>query len=149
MNRLTTRGLLLLLGLLLTVGLPLAGKWSRLGRPQRCEFDGLRIEPRYAVRVVDRAGASHRLCCVRCALRWRERQAEAPAAVYVTDEASGLEIPARSAHFVFSTVVTNRVTHNRIHAFGDIEAAEEHARTYDGSVLTDDERPFADWEDSP
>jgi hypothetical protein len=91
---------------------------------------------------VDRAGGSHVFCCVRCAGRWLARQAERPAAAYVTDEASREEIDAASAFFVQSTVVTNPVTGNRTHVFRSPADAEEHARLYAGWLLTGEERPF-------
>jgi hypothetical protein len=136
------RLLWVLAGVLLVVGLPLAGKWARGPAAPRCDLDGLAIEPLYRVRVVDRAGAAHHFCCVGCAGRWRERQAEGPAAVYVTDEATGAEMDARSAVFVRSLVMTNPVTRNRIHVFRDPAAAEEHARAFAGTVLTGEERPL-------
>jgi hypothetical protein len=133
---------LLLVGLLLVVGLPLAGRWARGRAEPRCALDGLAIEPLYRVRVVDPSGAAHEFCCVGCASRWIARQADRPAAVYVTDEATGAEIDAGSAHFVHSTVVTNPVTGNRTHVFRSRADAEEHARQYSGWMLTGAERPF-------
>jgi hypothetical protein len=138
-----SRLLLFLGGLLVVVGLPLAGKWARRGAGPRCELDGLAIESPYQVRVVDRAGASHPFCCVRCAARWLARQEDSPRAVYVTDEAGGAEVDSRSAFYVRSAVVTNPVTGNRVHAFRDRADAEEHARAYRGEVLTGAERPFS------
>jgi hypothetical protein len=138
-----SRLLLFVAGLLVVVGLPLAGTWARRGGGPRCELSGLAIQPLYQVRVVDHAGASHRFCCARCAARWLARQEDAPRAVYVTDEAHGAEIDCREAFFVRSTVVTNPVTGNRIHAFRDRADAGEHARAYSGAVLTGVERPFS------
>jgi hypothetical protein len=134
--------LLVLAGLVVVVGLPLAGTWARRHAAPRCELDGQWIEPTYQVRVVDGAGRSHRFCCVRCARRWLGRQDEAPAAVYVTDEAGGGEVDARSATFVRSKVVTNAVTGNRVHAFRDRADAEEHARDRGGTLLEGVSRPF-------
>jgi hypothetical protein len=139
----TSRSLLLVAGLLVVVGLPLAGTWARRRPGDRCEFDGLPVEPRYRVRVADRAGGSHTFCCVRCAGLWLQRQGESPAAVRVTDEASGAEIDAAKAFFVRSTVVTDAITGNRVHVFGGRADAEEHARAYAGRALTGGERPFA------
>jgi hypothetical protein len=137
-----SRLLLLLAGLLVIVGLPLAGKWARRGAAPRCEFSGLRIEPLYQVRVVDRAGASHRFCCVRCTRRWLARRGSRSEAIYVTDEASGQEVDARSAYFVHSRVVVNPITANRVHVFRDRADAEEHARAFGGWELTGGDRPF-------
>ena len=143
MTSLRSRLPVFLAGLLVVVGLPLAGWWSRRGAAPRCELDGLTIEPLYRVRVMDRAGTSHAFCCVRCASRWLARQGDRPRAVYVTDEASGAEIDSGSAFFVRSAVVTNPVTHNRVHAFRDRADAEEHARAYEGEALTGVRRPFS------
>ena len=136
-----TRVILVVAGLLVVVGLPLAGKWARRHAPPRCARDGLPIEASYRVRVEVRGGESLEFCCVECAVRWHEHQSERPA-VYVTDEAGGGEIDARSAHFVRSMVVTNPVTGNRVHAFRDRAAAEEHARIFHGRVLRGADRPF-------
>lgn len=136
------RPLLVLASLALIVGVPLAGKWARRHQAPRCELDGLPVEPLYRVRVVDQAGASHEFCCARCARRWLRRQGNPPATVFVTDEMGGGELDAASAWFVQSPVVTNPVTGNRLHAFRDRAAAEEHARAFDGDLLTGGERPF-------
>ncbi len=141
MNRNTARWLLGLAGVLLVVGLPFIGKWSRRDLGPRCELSGLRIEPLYQVRVVDRAGSSHRFCCNRCATRWLTSSGIEPEAVYMTDEAGGGEIDAREAYFVDSRVVTNRVTENRTHTFRVKTDAEAHARTFSGSLLEGADRP--------
>jgi hypothetical protein len=134
---------LLLAGLLVIVGLPLAGAWQRRNAAPRCDLNGLNIEPLYQVRVVDWEGASHRLCCVHCAQVWLKRQSDCPRAVFVTDEASGAEIDAQEACFVQSTVLTNPITRNRIHVFRDRAMAESHAHAFSGWLLTDAERPFS------
>jgi hypothetical protein len=142
MTTIRSRALLVLVGLVIVAGVPLAGKWARRRSDPCCDFDGLRIEPLYRVRVVDRSGGSHDFCCVRCADLWLARHGEEPAAVYVMDEADGGEIDARSATFVRSTAVTNPITGNRVHAFRDRTAAEEHVAAFGGEVLTGAERPF-------
>jgi hypothetical protein len=134
-------GLWLTVGVVV-VGLPLLGKWIRTGSQPRCAFDGQPIERLYRVRVVDGAGMNHTFCCIRCAERWLQQQGTGATAVYVTDEAGGAEIDAATAHFVTSTVVTNRVSGNRVHAFRERADAETHARTFGGGLLPDDERPF-------
>jgi hypothetical protein len=142
MKGVRSRPLLLLAGLVVIVGLPLAGKWVRRQPEPRCALNGLKVEPLYGVRVVDRAGGSLRFCCVRCARRWLARQGGSPEAVYVTDETGGEEIDSRSATFVQSPVATNPITGNRVHAFRDRAAAEEHIRAFGGWVLTGADRPF-------
>jgi hypothetical protein len=138
----TSRALLLVLGLLLVVGLPLAGKWARRQREPRCALDGLEVTPLYHVRIVDQAGESHRFCCAGCARVWLAHQDGPVRTVYVTDEPNGEEIEASSAWFLRSPVRTNPVTGNCLHAFRYRADAEEHVRTFGGEILPDAERPF-------
>src|SRR5438067_8683004 len=100
----------------LVVGLPFLGHWFRQQHGSRCALDGSMIEPAYRARVVDQGGRSHEFCCVRCAATWLHHRGAKPAAVYVTDEVTGGEIPAEDAVFVRSAVVTAAVTGNRVHA---------------------------------
>ena len=92
--------------------------------------------------MTDRDGREFSFCCVHCTRLWLAQRDDPPAAVAVTDEATGEPVEARAAVFVRSTVATNPVTGNRVHAFRDRAAAEEHARVFGGWVLTGDERPF-------
>jgi hypothetical protein len=132
-----------LAALLLLLTLPLVGKWLRRTSEIRCTLDGGMLLPDYRVRVEDATGASYDFCCIRCAQLWLERQALPPRAIWVTDEPSGAEIDAATAHFVRSLVTTTPTTGNRIHAFRDLADAERHAQTCRGTILTDAERPFA------
>ena len=126
------------------VGLALGGVSLRRSGPGRCALDGLAIEPLYRVRVDERDGESRVFCCIRCAELWLA-QAEPPRAVFVTDEASGEEIPARQAWFVRSSVVTQPATMNRIHAFKNRADAERHAATARGRLLKEEDRPLRIW----
>jgi hypothetical protein len=94
------------------------------------------------VRVVDAQGQIHLFCCIYCAELWLAHQEAKPAAVFVTDEATGQEIDAASAWFVRSSVVTVAHTRNRVHAFGKHRDASRHAEAAQGKVLQDTERPF-------
>lgn len=132
-----------LAGLLLLALLPLAGHWLRRDSAGRCTLDGVRIEPRYRVRVLDAAGRDREFCCIRCAELWLQRQTNPPLAIRVTDENSGDEIDASAAHFVRSSIVTAPTTGNRIHAFADRANAERHADAANGLILEGPERPFA------
>lgn len=132
--------LFLTASLAIVIGLPLAGKWARRHAPPRCDLDGLTIDPHYRVRVIDGSGTEHGFCCIRCASLWLEKRTDKPRAVYVIDETSGEEIDAGSAYFVHSPVMTNPITGNAVHAFGDRTAAEEHVRVFGGWILTDGER---------
>jgi hypothetical protein len=144
MTRAGIRVSLALAGLLIVVGLPLAGKWARRDAGPRCAFDGREIEPVYRARVVE-SGRSRDFCCVGCASAWLGRLGREPEAVYLTDETGGGEVEAGSAHLVRSNVVTNPVTGDRTHAFARQQDAEEHARTFSGWTLTGPERPFRPW----
>jgi hypothetical protein len=140
MTHARARLLLILTGLSLVVGLPLAGRWARRAAEPRCEFDGRKIEAVYRARVVQ-GGRSRDFCSVGCACVWLNRHRHKPEAVYLTDEAGGGEIDAPSAHLVRSNVVTNPVTGDRTHAFARREDAEEHARAFAGWLLTGSELP--------
>jgi hypothetical protein len=129
-------------GVLFVIGIPLAGKWARQDSAPRCAGDGVRIEARYRVRVVDHGGRSHEFCCPRCAAEWIAGHPGGAAAVYVADETSGEEVEAGSAWFVHSRLVTDPVTGNRVRAFRDRAAAEEHVRAFGGRVLDRSEGPF-------
>lgn len=127
------------IGLLIVVGVPLLGAWARRGAPPCCALDGRRIEPLFRVRVV--GGDERAFCSVGCAERWLEQTGE-PAAVFVTDEASGEELAAARAHFVRSAVVTPPTAGNRTHAFARREDADRHAAAYRGEHLDGPRRPF-------
>jgi hypothetical protein len=129
--------------LLVVVGLPLAGHLARRKAEIRCALDGGRIEPIYRVRIVDDKDLDYEFCCIRCAEIWLQSCAQLPAAIYVTDEATGTEIDSTQAVFVRSSVVTNSVTDNRIHVFANLDQGEQHASHAFGHVLPTSERPFA------
>lgn len=131
-----------LLGLCLLALLPVLGNWIRRGDRERCELDGIAVEPLYRVRIVDGRGKVRRFCGVQCAATWLSRANAGPWTILVTDEATGQEFDAASASFVRSGVVTNAVTGNRIHVFQDRSAAEAHARVHGGRLLTKAEKPL-------
>jgi hypothetical protein len=60
----------------------------------------------------------------------------------VTDETSGALISASEAWFVRSSVITNRVTRNRVHCFQSRADAERHAAAFAGEILSGNDRPF-------
>ena len=128
--------------MVLSIGVPIAGKWLRQDSAARCAFDGVKIENLFRVRVVDDGKVSRDFCCPRCAALWREEQHGARSSVFVTDEISGREFETELVHFVRSAVVTSSTTGNRIHVFHDRADAEKHALTADGRLLLESERPF-------
>jgi hypothetical protein len=126
----------------LAVVLPWLGTWSRRHKLPQCSLDGIAIVPIYAVEVVDAQRQKHRFCCVRCAEYWLAHEPSPPSEIRVTDEVSGQPIDAGEAFFVRSSVVTNAVTGNRIHAFENRTDAEGHAAQFRGRLLTEGQRPF-------
>lgn len=138
-----TATLWLLAGLALVVALPVTGSWVRRHREKGCVLDGMRIEPAYRVRIIDHAGKNQELCCIQCAEIWLKGKDVPLTSIFVTDEASGAEIPAGSAQFVRSLVVTTPVTRNRVHAFKNRDDAEAHAKNCLGTLLSEAEQPFA------
>jgi hypothetical protein len=143
MTNKTSRWLIVALGLLIVVGLPLAGHWARSTSAARCALDGVAIDRLYQVRVVDADGHDHVFCCIHCATTWLGRQSESPRRVFVTDEVTGQELDAASAWFVRSLVVTSPHTGNRVHVFAHRADALRHAAAAPGTVLRGSENPFA------
>jgi nitrous oxide reductase accessory protein NosL len=131
-----------LLGLVVVVGLPVAGNWARHRGDGTCALTGMAIDPVYRVEVVDSRGHPHAFCCVTCARAWLKKAPGEPKAITVTDEASGEPIDAGTAFYVRSFVVTMPTTGNRIHVFRNREDAEKHAAAHAGIVLSESERPF-------
>ena len=128
--------------LLVVVFVPFLGHWLRRPVDGRCSLDGMAIEPPYRVRLRDADGRDREFCCIRCAELWLQRQPKKPQAIFVTDEAGGGEIDARTAVFVRSLVVTTPTTGNRIHAFRDRADADRHVQSGRGKILGDGDKPF-------
>ncbi|HWB09544.1 MAG TPA: hypothetical protein VG826_09980 [Pirellulales bacterium] len=122
--------------------LPALGTWSRRQTLPQCAVDGVAIVPIYAVEIVDAKGEKRPFCCVRCAEYWLAQEPLPPNEIHVTDEVSGRPLDAGEAFFVRSSVVTNDVTGNRIHAFENRADAEGHASQFRGRLLTEDDRPL-------
>ena len=136
------RIVLLALAMMVLVGLPLLGHWVRRGTIPGCALDGMPIIPLYRVEIIDNEGRRYEFCCIRCAQLWFDRH-PGSRSVHVTDEEQGVAIPALSAYYVRSGVITNPTTKNRIHAFRHESAARRHADSYHGIILSDRESPFA------
>ena len=127
----------------LAVVLPWLGTHSRRQRLPQCALDGIAIVPIYAVEIVDAGRQKHRFCCIRCAEYWLAQEPSPPSEIHVTDEVSGQPIEASDAFFVRSSIETNAVTGNHIHAFENRADAEGHAAQFRGRLLTDEERPLS------
>jgi hypothetical protein len=129
-------------GLLVVTLLPVMGRWIRAEGGDRCAADGVRVDPVFAVRIVDRSGQSRRFCCIGCAEHWLESQGASVRAIFVTGENTGEQIDANSAYFVRSSVVTNPLTKERRHVFATARDAQRHADAARGRILAGTERPL-------
>ena len=136
------RRLAFVAGLLFVGALPLLADVVSPPRGDRCSSDGLTVDARHAIRIVGADGKTRHFCCLACAERWVDGQGAHPRAVFVTDEASGAEIPAAAAWYVRSRVVSNPYTGDRIHVFARREDAEKHAAAFQGRLLDGPQRPF-------
>jgi nitrous oxide reductase accessory protein NosL len=131
-----------LVGLVVVVGVPVAGNWARQRAAGTCALDGMAIDPAYRVEVVDLRGHAEPFCCLKCAEIWLKNRPGPTRAILVTDEASGERIDAETAFYVRSSVVTAPTTGNRVHVFRSREDAEKHAAAHWGTVLSGSERPL-------
>lgn len=131
-----------LAGLLVAASLPFVGAHLRGARENRCNWDGLQIEPVYKVLIVEPASPPLQFCCVSCAERWLERVSIPSGRILVTDEVSRGRLEAANAHYVRSAVVTNVTTGNRIHVFRSAVDAKAHADSAMGRILAGSELPF-------
>jgi hypothetical protein len=130
-------------GLALVCALPFLSKPFRADGADRCALDGVALDARYAVRLLDEStGVSRRFCCPKCAETWIARDPSARRQAFVTDETTGAEVDARDAWFVRSRVVAVPATDSRVHSFATESAARRHADEFRGTALEGDERPL-------
>ena len=105
----------------------------------RCDYDGVKIEPIYTVYFTLQDGTEKKFCSVACAsLSFPELKSRIKE-VIVVDERSGAKINASQALFVESEVVTVPHVKNRIHVFSSREDAEKHLKRFNGKWI---ENPF-------
>jgi hypothetical protein len=130
------------LGLAALAALPAAARALRSDATERCALDGVAVAPRRRVRAVDASGRRLSFCCVDCAAAWIAAASAPPREVFVTDEATGAEIPAADAWFVRSSVVACPETGCRIHVFAAEAGARRNAESFRGTVLAGDDRPI-------
>jgi len=114
---------------------------SRERKPidDRCDYDGVKIEPLYGVYFILQDGTEKKFCSIVCAsmsfLELKKKVKE----VLVVDEVSGKKISASQAFFVGSEVVTVPHNKNRIHVFKNREDAMRHLEKFKGSWV---QNPF-------
>lgn len=129
---------ILLIGfLILPLGLGCEG--GRKSEVERCDYDGVKIEPIYAVYFILKDGTEKKFCSMVCASLSYPELKEKVKEVIVVDEISGKKIEASQALFVESTVVTIPHNRNRIHVFGNREDAMKHLNSFKGKWV---ENPF-------
>jgi ribosomal protein L24E len=114
---------------------------SRERKPidDRCDYDGVKIEPLYGVYFILQDGTEKKFCSIVCAsmsfLELKKKVKE----VLVVDEVSGKKISTSQAFFVGSEVVTVPHNKNRIHVFKNREDAMRHLEKFKGSWV---QNPF-------
>ena len=114
-------------------------KGERKSIEDRCDYDGVKIEPIYAVYFTLQDGTEKKFCSVACAsLSFPELKSRIKE-VIVVDERSEAKINASQALFVESEVVTVPHVKNRIHVFGNREDAIKHLDKFKGRWV---ENPF-------
>ena len=105
----------------------------------RCDYDGTRIEPLYAVYFSLQDGSEKKFCSVVCASMSFSALKKQIKEVRVTDESSGAKIISSQAFFVESEMVTVPHVKNRIHVFAKKEDALKHIQKFKGRWV---ENPF-------
>jgi len=121
------------------ISLALGCKRERKSIESRCDNDGVKIEPIYAVYFTLQDGTEKKFCSIACAsLSFPELKSRIKEVV-VVDERSGTKINASQALFVESEVVTVPHVKNRIHVFANKEDALKHIQTFKGNWV---ENPF-------
>jgi len=98
----------------------------------RCDYDGVKIEPIYAVYFTLQNGTEKKFCSVACASMSFSALKKQIREVRVVDEPSGNKINASEAFFVESDVVTVPHVKNRIHVFAKKEDALKHIQKFNG-----------------
>jgi ribosomal protein L24E len=105
----------------------------------RCDYDGVKIEPLYGVYFTLQNGTAKKFCSIACASMSFPALKKQMREVRVVDEPSGNKIDASQALFVESEVVTVPHVKNRIHVFAKKEDALKHIQKFIGNWV---ENPF-------
>jgi len=123
----------------LIIYLVLGCQGERKSVENRCDYDGVKVEPLYTVYFTLQDGTEKKFCSVACAsLSFPELKSRIKE-VIVVDERSGAKINASQALFVESEVVTVPHVKNRIHVFANKEDALKHIQKFKGNWV---ENPF-------
>ena len=105
----------------------------------RCDYDGVKIEPLYAVYFTLQDGTEKKFCSIACASMSFSALKKQIKEVRVVDEPSGNKINASEAFFVESDIITAPHVKNRIHVFAKKEDALKHIQKFKGNWI---ENPF-------
>jgi len=125
--------------LLVIISLASGCKGERKSIEDRCDYDGVKIEPIYAVYFTLQEGTEKKFCSIVCASLSFQQLKESIKEVKVVDEVSGNKIYASQAFFVESEMINVPHVKNRIHVFGHKEAALKHLQKFKGRWI---ENPF-------
>ncbi len=106
---------------------------------ERCDYDGAKIQPLYAVYFHLQDGSEKRFCSVVCASMSFQELKGGIKEVMVVDEPSGNKINASQAFFVESEMVTVPHVKNQIHIFAKKEDSLKHLQKFKGRWI---ENPF-------
>jgi ribosomal protein L24E len=98
-----------------------------------CDYDGVKIEPLYAVYFTLQDGTEKKFCSIACASMSFSALKKEVKGVRVVDEPSGNKINASEALFVESDMVTVPHVKNRIHVFAKKEDALKHIQKFKGN----------------
>lgn len=129
--------ILLITFLIISLGSGCKGETKSI--ENRCNYDGVKIEPIYAVYFTFQDGTEKKFCSIACASMSFSALKKQIREVRVVDEPSGNKINALGAFFVESEVVTVPHVKNRIHVFANKEDALKHIQTFKGNWV---ENPF-------
>lgn len=108
-------------------------------QPQRCAYDGTKINAIYQVDAYLSDGMVLSFCSIYCATQWLKNNRDKAIYFTVIDEVTGQRFDSSLAHFVESDVVTVREVKNRIHSFYIKDDALKHAKQFNGKMI---ENPF-------
>jgi len=125
--------------ILVVISLALGCQGERKSMEDRCDYDGVKIEPIYAVYFTLQDGTEKKFCSIACASMSFSALKKQIREVRVVDEPSGNKINASEAFFVESDVVTVSHVKNRIHVFAKREDALKHIQKFKGNWV---ENPF-------
>ena len=117
-------------------------KGERKPIEDRCDYDGVKIEPIYAVYFTLQDGAEKKFCSIACASMSFSALKKQIKEVIMVDEPTGAKINASRAFFVESEVVTVSHVKNRIHVFANREDAENHIQKFKGKWIENPFYPF-------